>query len=167
MASQAVTIKIPVIPAVLIILFLSGLVSLKTFGAGPWAQYLPFHEVLWPPTPPAQEISPWRETAFTGVLHQSLDGKSFYLVTASQSEAITLEVPANVELIKLVNRRIFAAGSFNQETNVLKVREAASMEILPQRPTPVPVSPNIATSSAEIISTPSAVPTVSSASASE
>lgn len=77
-----------------------------------------------------------RETAFSGTLQLSGSGK-YYLLTAT-SEAVTLEVPENVNLSTLVSRRIFAAGLYNESLRTLKVSEASAMEVLPKKKEAVP-----------------------------
>lgn len=85
--------------------------------------------------------NPLRNTAFTGTLQFSKKTAKFYLLTNS-SEAITITVLENVDLEKLVGRRIFATGEYNQETHTLLVTEATNMELLPEEVEEIPVEPD-------------------------
>lgn len=104
---------------------------------------------------PAPEV--WRETAYTGTLQFSDITGKFYLLVTSSSEAITLEVPENLDLKDFVGRRIFAAGQYNKSQRILKVLEASDMEVLPKKsvsiPTLAPTSTPTASPSAEPIPT--------------
>lgn len=108
---------------------------------------LPFFE--YNPSPTAKP-SEWKDTAYIGTLKYSEATKRFFLITSSSSEAITLDVPENINLIKLVEKRILAAGSYNKSQKVLIVSDAKDMEVLPKSPLPIPtISP-----------TPTALPTL-------
>lgn len=96
-------------------------------------QYIPSLAEAPVPAPP----DPWRDSAFTGILRYNNVSKRYYLTTAS-AEAISLEVPSNVDLRLQSGKRIFAAGKYNKETQVLKVSVASDIEILPTKVTPVP-----------------------------
>jgi hypothetical protein len=86
-------------------------------------------------TPTPEEI--WKDTAFNGTLRFATATGKYYLLTTS-SEAITLQVPENINLKDLVGRRIFAAGSYNKSTRILVVAEASNLEVLPKNPVPIP-----------------------------
>lgn len=94
------------------------------------------------PTPgisqPTPTSNPWVEAAYAGSLHKSENNK-FYLVISS-GEAITLEIPPNINLSGLVGKRILASGLYDQLIRVLKVTDASDMEILPTKTVPVPTS---------------------------
>lgn len=83
-----------------------------------------------------------RQTAFTGTLKFSNVDKSFYLLT-SDSEAIVLETPENVELKDLVGRRVFASGQYNEKVRKLMVTDASDMEVLPKKVENVPLNTEI------------------------
>ncbi len=100
-----------------------------------------------PQLAPSPSPSPWREAAYTGKV--VLSGKKYYLDTAD-SGVITLEAPQNVNLPKLLNRRILAIGQYNQFSKILKVTAATDMELLPAQTIPVPTT----------IPSPSPVPTI-------
>lgn len=121
-----------------------GLGRFSLPASNPIVKYIP--QPAPTPTP-----NPWRNTAFSGLLKQS--GSRFYLVTSS-AEAITLEVPINVNLVKYIGKRIFATGSLNTQTGILRVTDASDLEVLIQSsiipttfplptasPTPSPISP--------------------------
>lgn len=121
------------------------------FGLGritvpdPLVKYVPFLV-----TTPSPTANPWRETAYTGTLRYSELTKKYYLEvgTSSGGETINLEILPNLNLAKFVGRRILAIGMFNEQSNILKVREAADLEVLPSvmiaiptlPPSPTPVS---------------------------
>lgn len=106
-----------------------GRISLST--SQPYIQY----------TPPLPTPTPnlWRDTAFTGTLKYSITNQRYYLLTSS-SEAINLEVPENIDLSKLIGRRILATGSYNQDQRLLLVNTTEDLEILPKEPTPIPTT---------------------------
>jgi len=118
-------------------------VVLATFGFGvgritlsaekPFVKYVPTVSPTPMPTP-----NPWRETAFSGTLRFSNVDDRFYLTTTS-AEAINLEIPDNVDLSELIGRRIFATGSYNEGSRILKVTDAADLEVLPKKIEAVPV----------------------------
>ncbi|AKM83232.1 hypothetical protein A2422_00255 [Candidatus Woesebacteria bacterium RIFOXYC1_FULL_31_51] len=89
----------------------------------------------------------WKETAFTGKLQYSPVGSKYFLITTS-SEAITLEVPNNLDLFTLIGKRIFAVGEYNKQTKILKVADVKDLEVLSKTPIPIPT----------IIATPAATP---------
>ncbi len=119
-------------------LAITAVVMLGSFGLGrllipePLVKYIP----LLQPTPTP---IPWRETAFTGVLRYSEANNKYYLLT-TESEAITLEIPATVNATKLVGRRILAVGRQNTQTKILVVTDASDLEILPTQAIPVPTT---------------------------
>lgn len=80
----------------------------------------------------------WRQTAFSGQLKYTKAEDRYYLLTTS-SEAIILEVPENVDLNNLVERRVFATGKYNETKRTLVVSDAADMEVLPKKIEGVPV----------------------------
>lgn len=134
----------PLTAITLAVIIVSGSFSLRFLGRTPLAPFLPLS-----PTPQISQIPPPPtplDTAFTGTLRLSATTQKYYLLTPD-SQAITLDVPPNVNLKNLVGRRIFAEGSFNKDTQTLKISDAKEMEILPSVIVPVPT-----------IATPSASP---------
>lgn len=122
---------------------MTAIIATIGFGVGqftlsrqkPFIHYTPIIKATPLPTP-----SPWRDTAFTGTLRFSKKDAKFYLVTNS-SEAINITVLENVDLEKLIGRRIFATGQYNQNTHTLVVSEAINMEVLPKEAEEIPVEP--------------------------
>lgn len=110
------------------------------------------------PKPTSTPVVEWRETAFTGKLQYSASTKKYFLITTS-AEAITLEVPANLDLFTLIGKRIMAVGDYNKSTKLLKVSDVKDLEVLPNSPVPIPtVEPSpeptaIETTSASPVST--------------
>jgi hypothetical protein len=90
-----------------------------------------------PTVSPTPEFT--RDTAFSGTLRFTEANNRYYLVTLS-SEAITLEVPDNVDLQELIGRRIFATGIYSENTRTLKVNTASDLEILPEEIEVVPTT---------------------------
>jgi len=79
----------------------------------------------------------YKDTAYTGFLRYSTVTKKYYLETGD-SEAISLTVPANVNLGKFVGRRIFATGSLNLQSQILTVSDTTDLELLPTQVTTIP-----------------------------
>lgn len=131
------TLQIKPLTAMTLTLIVSGI----GFGLGritlppPLVQYIP---VLQPPeaTPTP---NPYREAAFSGKLQTS--GYRYFLLT-NASEAIYLEVPANINLKSLIGKRIMAVGQYNQKTRTMTVSDATDLEVLPNTPSPIPTSPH-------------------------
>lgn len=99
----------------------------------------PFFKFVATPSPtPTPTPNPWRETAFSGILRFSVVTDRYYLMTAS-SEAINLQAPETVDLEKMIGRRIFATGKYNNLTRTLVVIDVADLEILPEETEPVPL----------------------------
>ena len=102
------------------------------------------------PTPSPETVI--RESAFTGILQYTSASDRYYLIT-NTSEAITLQVPNNIDLGGYVGNRILAVGEYNENLRILVVINATDLEILPVEVSPVPT---IAT---ELTSSPSITPT--------
>ncbi len=100
------------------------------------ANKVPFLSSIIPSPLPTPD--PWRDSAYSGILRKTTDGK-FYLQTAS-AQAITLSIPANVNLEKYVGKRIFASGRYNIQTQILVVTEGTPLEVLPPVIVTVPTS---------------------------
>lgn len=122
----------------------SAVIATIGFGAGrfvmPETIKIPFFEFenggsISKPT--STPITEWKETAFTGKLQYSVTNERYFLLTTS-SEAITLDVSVNFDLLKMVGKRIFVVGSYNKQSRVLKVNDIKDLEILPNTPIPVP-----------------------------
>jgi hypothetical protein len=116
--------------------FGAGRISLST--TKPYIQLITNAATTTQPSPAPVVQDLWRETAFSGMLKHSFFDNRYYLIT-NNSEAITLEVPENVELKNLIGRRIFATGKYNDKTRVLVVSNASDLEVLPETVEEVPV----------------------------
>ena len=88
------------------------------------------------PTATPQDL--WKETAYTGTLQYSDSKNTYYLLTSSSPEAITLEVPSEVNIPSLVGKRILAIGDYSKSTKILKVTDIKDLEVLSKTPIPVP-----------------------------
>lgn len=122
---------------------LTAVVATFGFGVGriTLSTQKPYINYVANETPVEKEISilpEWRETAFSGQLRYTRAENRYYLITTS-SEAITLEVPDNVELNNLVERRVFATGKYSEMKRTLVVSDASDMEVLPKQIEKVPV----------------------------
>lgn len=132
------------------------------FGAGrvtlPDGIKVPFFEFgeIPTPKPTSTPVVEWKETAFTGKLQYSLTTQKYFLITTS-SEAITLNVPVNLDLLTLVGRRIMAVGEYNKSIKLLKVSDIKDLEVLPNTPVPIPTTNS--TAEPTTISNTSATPT--------
>ncbi len=89
------------------------------------------------PTPLPATPNPIRDTAFTGILRKVATNQ-YYLQTGD-GQAVTLQVPTNVDLESLIGKRIFASGKYNTQTGILLVENATSLEVL-IKSTSVPTS---------------------------
>lgn len=134
---------------------ISLIIVTVSFGLGRFVLpfKIPFFQYKVSPTP-TPTPDPFRETAFSGTLRFIKANGKYYLITTS-SEAITLEVPENVDLDELIGERILATGKYNQETRTLLVEETSDLEILPKQVVPIP------TTTPTPSPTPSPVPTQS------
>ena len=117
---------------------------------------LPFFEYT-PTESPSPEPENIRSTAFTGMLKYTEANNKYYLVTAS-SEAIMLSVPANIELSKLIDRRILATGKYNEDARTLVVNDALDLEILPEKLETVPTTAPTPTTTAQPSQTTTPIP---------
>lgn len=141
-ANEGIVLHIRVRP--LTVLFIALIITGTSFGISKYLYSIyPLNTILPEITPtaillPTPTINPWVETAYAGTLHKS-DSNHFYLVIPS-GEAITLEIPANINLNNLAGKRILAFGDYNQTTRLLKVIDASDMEILPTKVVPIPTA---------------------------
>jgi len=140
---MSINIKVRPITAILgICLFLAFL-----FGIGKLVlpeiiktPFFKFEEVKEAEATPKQESETWKETAYIGTLKYSASTQKYFLVTSSAAEAITLEVPPNVNLSALVEKRIMVIGKYSKYLRVIQVFDAKDMEVLPNSPVPVPTN---------------------------
>ncbi len=136
------------------------------FGAGritvPEGIKIPFFEFgnTDPTSKPTATTEPvWKDTAFSGKLQFSVTTQKYFLLTTS-AQAITLEIPSNLDLLSLVGKRIMAVGLYNKSEKLLRVSDAKGLEVLPKTAVPIPTTEPTATPFSIIIeSTPSPVAT--------
>ncbi len=137
MANEGIDFKLKVHPltAIALCLLLAGV----SFGLGRFS--LPADSPIIkyvPQLAPAPAPDPWKEAAYIGILRYTDSGKKFYLETLN-SGVITLDVPVQVNMAKLVSKRILAIGKYNTQTEILAVTEVSDLEILPAQAVPVPL----------------------------
>ena len=89
------------------------------------------------PTPAPQE---WKETAIKGTLKKTNSYPPKFYLLGSSDEAVTLQVPGNLNLTTLVGRRILATGSYNAKQKLLIVSDVQDLEVLPTTPVPIPTA---------------------------
>ena len=90
-----------------------------------------------PQLAPSPSPNPWKEAAYTGTFKQ-INNK--YILSTGEGESVILDVPATVNIPKILNKRILAIGQYNTTTKILKVTEATDMEVLPVPIIPVPTT---------------------------
>jgi hypothetical protein len=140
-------------------IFISIVVTLMLTGAGfslGWLASIPLMEPIIKYVPeilPTPTASPWKDTAFTGSLKYSESTNKYFLVTTS-SEAITLQVPANIDLSKFIGRRILASGNYNKSLRLLIVADAQDLEVLPTKAVIIPTLTPVPSIAVTIIPTP-------------
>lgn len=132
------------------------------FGVGNFVlpYKLPFFEYKSPGPSPTPTPAEWKETAYTGTLKYSEATKKFFLVTTSSSEAITLDVPENINLTPLIEKRILATGNYSKAKRVLVVTDAKDLEVLPKSPVAVPTNTPTPTSIPAPTESPSPTPEI-------
>jgi len=138
MGKEGIDLRFRIHPITAIVLTI--LIATFSFGVGriTITPYKPFFKFSPASSPtPAPTPNPWRETAFSGTLKFSKPSNKYFLLT-SDSEAVILEAPSNIDLNDFVGRRIFAAGEHNKDSNVLRITDASNMELLPKLVKPIP-----------------------------
>lgn len=148
-ANEEITIKIPVLTAIAILAFgLGGASGFLTAVKVTLASRIPVVNTIFPTLAPSPVPNPWIKTVFFGTLSRPNTG--FYFLIMEQGEVVKLIPPANVNMEKLVGKKILAEGLFNKAEGVMNV-EAASDLVLFGSTAPVPTTtPTL---------TPTAVPT--------
>ena len=74
----------------------------------------------------------FRQTAFAGIL-RFLESNNKYFLEINAAEAITLEIPENINLDKFIGRRVFALGEYHDSERLLKVVDVSDLEIFPEK----------------------------------
>jgi hypothetical protein len=140
--NEGVSFSFKVRPLTAVAITVAVMLILTGTGFGLGRIYLPPSNPIVKYVPqlgPSPTPDPWRETAFTGNLKYTSTTQRYYLVTTS-SEAITLEVPGNIDLSKFVGKRILASGSYNKSIRTLTVSDAQDFEVLPTKAVTIPTS---------------------------
>lgn len=130
------------------------------FGVGRFVMpfSIPFFKYEQVPTP-TPKPDDWKQTAFTGTLQYSSATSKYFLTTTSASEAISLQVPNNIDLQTSIGKRILVIGSYNRSERLFIVSDAKDLEILPKNPVPIPTNPPTPTPTQAPTETPSPSPT--------
>lgn len=136
-------------------------VATAFFGIGRYSVNIPFlkYQIIATIKPTSVPIESWKETAFTGTLHFSSATKKYFLQVTSSSEAITLQVPANVDLSNLVGKRILTFGNYNKNDRLLIVVDTKNLEVLPKTPVPLPTLESTPSPLSTTIAAPKTDPT--------
>ncbi len=159
--NEGMELKITIKP--LTTIFGIALLGTIALGVGEFAipegYTIPFIKFSGYPSPiPTTPAEIWKETGFTGKLQYSEAENRFFLITTS-SEAISLEIPKNLDLTTLVGKRIFAVGEYNKPIRLLKVTDAKDLEVLPKTAVPIPtVEPTSSPSTPSAEITPESTP---------
>ena len=103
------------------------------------------------PTPTPND---WRETAIKGTLKKTNTIPVKFFLLTSSDEAVTLQVPTNLNLLSLVGRRILVTGNYNQKQKTLIISDVQDLEVLPTTPVPIPTQTPAPTN------TPASTPTI-------
>lgn len=128
---MSITIRVrPLTTIIVLSLVFSLLLSLGKFNS--------LSSLASPSPTPKEDSETWKETAYIGTLKYSENIGGYFLVTSSASEAISLDVPQNLDLSSLVERRILVIGKYSKSLRAIQVLDAKDMEILPKTPIPIP-----------------------------
>ncbi len=158
MAHEGITIKITAKP---VTVFGVALIAFSlAFGLGgvvlpfafPWIKVKSNAvSVQQSPTPTPND---WRETAIKGTLKKTNTIPVKFFLLTSSDEAVTLQVPTNLNLLSLVGRRILVTGNYNQKQKTLIISDVQDLEVLPTTPVPIPTQTPAPTN------TPASTPTI-------
>ncbi len=88
-----------------------------------------------PQLAPVPSVNPWRETAFTGTL-RSTNGNVYLFTT--ESEALSLNVPSNLDLTAYIGKMVLAKGLYNEGRRLLVIAKAEDIELLNTKPQKIP-----------------------------
>ena len=108
------------------------------FGFGVGRVSIPFDSPIVkyiPQFAPTPTINPWRETAFSGILR--LTNNEFYLFT-TESEALLLKIPDNVDMVNYSGKRVLVKGLFNESQRILAIKIPEDIELLATKPQKIP-----------------------------
>lgn len=148
-ANEEITIKIPVLTAIAIIAFgLGGASGFLTALKVRLSESIPVVATIFPTEKPVTTPNPWTNTTLFGMLSKQTSGR--YFLVLQNGDAIKLSTPTNVNLEKLVGKRILATGTFNAQTKEMLVEETSDL-LLFNSTSPVPTMSPLPTS----IQTPS------------
>lgn len=143
MANEGLEAKIKVKPITAIAIAVA-LFSLA-FGLGgvvfPFAfPWLKINNAVVNNTSPTPTPSEWKETAIKGTLKKTTVEPIKFFLLISSDEAVTLQVPQNINLTTLIGRRILATGNYNQKQKLLIVSDVQDLEVLSTTPIPIPTN---------------------------
>lgn len=145
-ANEEITIKIPVLTAIAIIAFgLGGASGFLTALKVRLRESIPVVATIFPTEAALATPNPWNATTLFGMLSKQTSGS--YFLVSQNGDAIKLTAPTNVNLEKLVGKRILATGTFNAQAKEMLVEEASDLLLfnstsavptLSPSPTPIP-----------------------------
>jgi len=134
MGQEGIDVHFRIHPITAIIL--TSMIATGSFAIGRFTLPAPIIKYL-PQLAPSPSPNPWKEAAYTGTFKQ-INNK--YILSTGEGESVILDVPATVNIPKILNKRILAIGQYNTTTKILKVTEATDMEVLPVPIIPVPTT---------------------------
>lgn len=159
MSGEGIDFRFRIHPVTAVLIATS--IAIVAFGAGRVTVPIntPFFTYEYPQKPtPTPTTALWKETALSGILKLTPNTGKFYLLTDS-TEAVTMEIPDNVDLSGYIGKRILASGTYNKSAKILQVADVLDLEVLPSKPTNIPtitLTPTL-TSTATPTQTPNAV----------
>ena len=142
-ANEEITIKIPVLTAIAIVAFgLGGASGFITAVKTQLANNIPLVATIFPTPSVPPSPSPWISTTLFGTVSKT--SNQYFLISEAGS-VVRLLAPQNVNLDRLLGKKILATGLYNKETNDMKVEEAADLLLFSSTapvPTTVPTPPS-------------------------
>jgi hypothetical protein len=134
-ANEEITIKIPVLTAIAIIAFgLGGASGFLTAIKTRLVENIPVVATIFPTEPPQATPNPWVATTLFGKLSKI---SSSYVLILENGNVVTLVPPTNVNLEKLLTKKILATGQYNEVSKEMQVTEASDL-LLMSTTIPVP-----------------------------
>lgn len=140
--NEEITIKIPVLTAIAIIAFgLGGASGFLTAVKVRLVESIPVVATIFPTAAPTITPNPWATNTLFGKLSKSAEK---YFLILENGDVVKLNPPTNVNLEKLLGRKILATGQYNSVTKEMNIIEASDL-LLFSSTAPVPTTMPTAT----------------------